>query len=281
VLITGGSSGIGRSSALKLAAAGAKVLIVARDAAKLEAVAAEIRSAGGQASAYACDLTEAEACAALVARVHAEHGGVDVLVNNAGRSIRRAIENTYERFHDYERLMRLNYFAAVRLTLALLPAMAARGSGHVISISSIGALSHAARFAGYNASKAALDAFTRCAAAEYHDQGVRFTVINMPLVRTAMVAPTKAYRDFTLLTPEQAADMVCDAVVRRPERLATPIGTLAQLVEALAPALLRALMSEGYRMFPESEAAGGAPGSDSAPRPEAAAFAALLRGVHW
>ena len=281
VLITGGSSGIGRAAALELAGAGARVLIAARDPARLAAAAAELRATGAESAAYACDITDAAACDGLVRRVLAEHAHVDILINNAGRSIRRAIEHTYGRFHDYERLMSVNYFAAVRLTLALLPSMAARGAGHVISVSSIGALSHAARFAGYNASKAALEAFTRCAAAEYHDRGVRFTVINMPLVRTAMVAPTHAYNGFALLTPEQAAQMICQAVVRRPERLATPAGTLAQLLEALAPAVNRAVMSQSFRMFPESEAAGGAPGSDGAPPPEATAFAALLRGLHW
>ena len=280
VLITGGSSGIGRASALKLAGAGAKVLLVARDPEKLEAAAAAIRGLGGHVAVYASDLTDTEACAALVPQLLAEHGPVDVLINNAGRSIRRAIENTYDRFHDYERVMRLNYFAAVRITLALLPSMVARGSGHVISISSIGVLSHASRFAAYNASKAALEAFTRCAAAEYRDRGLRFTVVNMPLVRTDMVAPTRLYERIRLLRPEQAADIVCEAIVRRPVRLTTPLGKLAQLAEALTPELNRAVMSESYRLFPESEAAGGSPGAEANLPPEAAAFAALLHGFH-
>jgi NAD(P)-dependent dehydrogenase (short-subunit alcohol dehydrogenase family) len=279
VLITGGSAGIGRATALKLAQAGAQVLIVGRDPQKLEAVAAQIRGLGGQVGAYACDLTVASACERLVAQVLAEDGQVDVLINNAGHSIRRAIEHSYDRFHDYERLMQVNYFGALRLTLALLPAMAARGEGHVISISSIGVLSNAARFAAYNASKAALEAFTRCAAAEYHDRGVRFTVVNMPLVRTAMVAPSRVYERFPLLKPEEAADIVCDAVIRRPERLATPLGKLAQVVEALAPGFNRAFMSENYRLLPESEAAGGAPGAEEHLSPEALAVATLLHGV--
>jgi NAD(P)-dependent dehydrogenase (short-subunit alcohol dehydrogenase family) len=279
VLITGGSAGIGRATAVKLAQAGARVLIVGRDPQKLETAAAEIRGLGGQVGAYACDITDASACERLVAQVLAEDGRVDILINNAGHSIRRAIEHTYDRFHDYERLMRVNYFGALRLTLALLPSMVAHGEGHVISISSIAALSNAARFAAYNASKAALEAFTRCAAAEYHDRGVRFTVINMPLVRTAMVAPSRVYEQFPLLRPEQAADIVCDAVVRRPERLATPLGKLALLVEALAPSLNRAFMSENYRLLPESEAAGGSPGAEKRLAPEALAIAALLHGV--
>jgi NAD(P)-dependent dehydrogenase (short-subunit alcohol dehydrogenase family) len=281
VLITGGSSGIGRATALKLAAAGARVLIVARDPQKLDAVRRELAAAGATAHVYACDLTEEQPCAQFIARVLAEHGGVDILINNAGRSIRRAIENTYGRFHDYERLMRLNYFAALRVTLGFLPGMAERGAGHVIAISSIGVLTNAARFAGYNASKAALEAFSRCAAAEYLERGVRFTVVNLPLVRTPMVEPTRIYRRFPLLQPEQAADIVCDAVIAQPQRLVTRFGVLARLIELLAPRLGTALNNENFRMFPESEAAGAAPGSDSVVTPEMLAFAALMRGVHW
>lgn len=280
VLITGGSSGIGRAAARKLARAGARVIIVARDPQKLAATADEIRGYGAQVHDYACDITDEAACKQLIAKILAENEHVDILINNAGHSIRRAIEHTYDRFHDYERVMRVNYFGAVRLTLALLPSMVARGTGHVISISSIGVLGNVARFAAYNASKAALEAFTRCAAAEYRDRGVRFTVVNMPLVRTAMVAPTRVCERFPLLEPEQAADIVCDAVVRRPERLVTSLGRLAQLVEALAPGLNRAVMSESYRLLPESEAAGGSAGTDELLAPEVVAITALLRGMH-
>jgi len=279
VLITGGSAGIGRATALRLASAGARLVIVGRDEQKLASTATEIAALGGQVNIQACDITDAGACERLVAHLLAADAHVDILINNAGHSIRRAIDHTYDRFHDYERLMRVNYFGALRLTLGLLPSMVARGGGHVISISSIGVLSNAARFAAYNASKAALEAFTRCAAAEYHDRGVRFTVVNMPLVRTAMVAPSRVYERFPLLQPQEAAAMVCEAIVRRPERLTTPLGRLAQLVEAIAPALDRAVMSENYRLLPESEAAGGAPGAEQRLAPEALAFAALLHGA--
>jgi NAD(P)-dependent dehydrogenase (short-subunit alcohol dehydrogenase family) len=279
VLITGGSSGIGRATAMKLAEAGARLIIVARDPQSLAAAASEIRACGAQVLTYPCDITDPDACTRVIAQVLAENERVDILINNAGHSIRRAIEHTYDRFHDYERVMRVNYFGAVRLTLALLPSMVAHGAGHVISISSIGVLGNVARFAAYNASKAALEAFTRCAAAEYRDRGVRFTVVNMPLVRTAMVAPTRICERFPLLQPEQAANIVCDAVVRRPERLVTPLGRLAQLVEALAPGLSRAVMSESFRLLPESEAAGGSVGADEGLAPEVAALTALLRGI--
>jgi NAD(P)-dependent dehydrogenase (short-subunit alcohol dehydrogenase family) len=281
ILVTGGSSGIGRATALRLAEAGARLLIVARDETKLASVSAEIESRGGKVITYSCDIGDGEACDHLIRRLLAEHGHVDILINNAGRSIRRGIDQTYERLHDYERLMRINYFAAVRMTLGLLPAMVKFGAGRVINISSIGVLTNAPRFAAYNASKAALEAFSRCAAAEFAARGIRFTLVNMPLVRTPMVAPTKMYQRFDLLSPEQAAERVCAAIIDHPERLATPLGTFAQLVELFAPKIGRAIMSEGYRMFPDSEAAGGAPSTDAQALRELGAFASITRGLHW
>jgi len=283
VLVTGGSSGIGRATAVRLAEAGARLLIVARDAEKLARVCAEIEAVGGRVTAYSCDISEKAACDRLIEQLRTEHGHVDILINNAGRSIRRGIDQTYDRLHDYERLMCINYFAAVRMTLGLLPAMVEHGAGHVINISSIGVLTNAPRFAAYNASKAALEAFSRCAAAEYAARGIRFTVVNMPLVRTPMVAPTKLYERMDLMQPEQAAERVCAAIIDRPERLATPLGTFARVVEMIAPQIGRAIMSEGYRMFPDSEAAGGTPTAAPSARDleHAGAFAAIARGIHW
>jgi NAD(P)-dependent dehydrogenase (short-subunit alcohol dehydrogenase family) len=177
--------------------------------------------------------------------------------------------------------MRINYFAAVRVTLGLLPAMVARGAGHVISISSIGVLSNAARFAAYNASKAALEAFSRCAGAEYSERGVRFTVINMPLVRTPMVAPTRIYEQFPLISAEQAADLVCEAIIHQPQRLATRLGIFAQLIGLFAPRIGEIIMSESYKMFPDSDAAVGAKEGGARASPEMIAFASLMRGIHW
>jgi len=244
-------------------------------------VRTEIATRGGEVTTYSCDIGDPEACDRLIERLSAEHEHVDILINNAGRSIRRAIDKTYERVHDYERLMRINYFSAVRMTLGLLPAMVRHGAGHVINISSISVLTNEPHFAAYNASKAALEAFSRCAAAEYAARGVRFTVVNMPLVRTPMVAPTKMYEHFELMQPEQAAEGVCAAIIDHPERLATPLGTVAQLVELFASEFGRAVRSESYRMFPDSEAAGGAPGPGAQASREAGAFAALTRGIHW
>jgi short-subunit dehydrogenase len=281
VLITGGSSGIGRATANKVADAGAHVVIVARDPEKLDATREEIKSRGGKVSTYSADIADAEACEKVIAQIVREHEHIDILINNAGRSIRRAIENTYGRLHDYERLMRLNYFAAVQVTLGILPSMVARGAGHVISISSIGVLSNAPRFAGYNASKAALEAFSKCAAAEYSDRGVRFTIINMPLVRTPMVAPTRIYQQFSLISPEQAADIVCEAIIYHPQRLATRLGIFAQVVNFLTPKIAEIIMNESFKMYPESEAAGGTRGSDTKPSAEAIAFASIMKGIHW
>jgi len=285
VLITGGSSGIGLATALRLASCGPTLLIVGRDGAKLERAALEIRARGGRVVCYPCDIADPDACDRLIAQLRSEHGHVDVLINNAGRSIRRAVEHTYDRLHDYERLMRLNYFAAVRLTLGLLPGMVEHGAGHVISISSIGAISNAARFAAYNASKAALEAFTRCAAAEYAERNVWFSVINMPLVRTPMVAPTRIYERMHLLEPDQAADLVCQALVERRARITTGLGTAAQLVEGLLPELNTVVMSENFKMFPETTDASAPPDApqEGAARltAEAAAFVALLRDLRW
>jgi len=177
--------------------------------------------------------------------------------------------------------MSINYFAAVRLTLGLLPSMVSRGFGQIVNISSIGVLTNAPRFAAYNASKAALEAFSRCAAAEYAARGIHFTVINMPLVRTPMVAPTKIYEHFKLLEPEQAAAKVCAAIVGRQPRLSSPLGKLAQLVDLFAPALGRAIMSEAFHWFSDLEN-GVAVSTPAAPGvSELAAFAALAQGIRW
>jgi NAD(P)-dependent dehydrogenase (short-subunit alcohol dehydrogenase family) len=281
VLITGGSSGIGRATAVQLADAGARVIIVARDPEKLAAVAGEIRGRGGAVSTHACDITDERACAALVREIGEAHGGVDVLINNAGHSIRRSIGISCERLHDYERLMQLNYFAAVRLTLAFLPQMSAQRSGHVIVISSIGVLSNAPRFSAYVASKAAIESFARCAASEYRDQGIHFTVVNMPLVRTPMIAPTQAYAQLPAMSPSEAAGLIADAIVHKPPRIATRLGMFARGLELLAPKLADVINNVSFHMFPDSAAARGVAADGETPTEDAAAFARLLHGLHW
>jgi NAD(P)-dependent dehydrogenase (short-subunit alcohol dehydrogenase family) len=194
VVVTGGSSGIGEATALMMARAGARVAIVARDESKLSETVREITAEGGEARSYSADLTDMEACDAVIARIEADMGNIEILVNNAGRSIRRAISASYDRFHDFERCMQLNYFGSLRLIMRVLPGMAKKHRGHIINISSIGVLSNAPRFSAYVSSKAALDAFSRCAAAEFSDAGVHFTTINMPLVRTPMIALRRTRR---------------------------------------------------------------------------------------
>jgi NAD(P)-dependent dehydrogenase (short-subunit alcohol dehydrogenase family) len=284
VLITGGSSGIGKAAALKIAGAGAKVLICARGEDELEATRKEIVDAGGVCHTYVADLAEQKSCDELVQKVLAEHKGVDILINNAGRSIRRAIASSYDRFHDFERTMQLNYFGSLRLIMGLLPGMAARHRGHIINISSIGVLTNAPRFSAYVSSKAALDAFSRCAQAEFSDNGINFTTINMPLVKTPMIAPTKMYESVPTLSPDEAADMIVEAIIERPVRLATRLGTFAQIFYALAPRAYEILMNTAFRLFPDSAAAKGMKGRgelDKQPTSEQVAFASLMRGVHW
>jgi NAD(P)-dependent dehydrogenase (short-subunit alcohol dehydrogenase family) len=283
VLITGGSSGIGLAAAERCADAGATVLIAARDPEKLEAARTQLAAHGGRVVTYQSDIADYAACDELARRILAEHGGVDVLVNNAGRSIRRSIDLSYDRFHDFERTMQLNYFAVVRLTMALMPALLERG-GHVVNISSIGVLSNAPRFSAYVASKAAMEAWTRCAASEYADRGVTFTIINMPLVRTPMIAPTKIYEQMPVATPEEAADMVAEAIIDRPKRIATKLGIAAEVLHLVAPRITEVVMNTAYRMFPDSAAAKGEQAEkkpDAPPTREAVMFASLLRGVHW
>lgn len=281
VVVTGGSSGIGRSTALMMAKAGAKVAIVARTRQKLSETVAEIKSEGGFAKSYSADLTDIEGCDAVIDRIEKDLGPVDVLVNNAGRSIRRSIALSYDRFHDYERCMQLNYFGSLRLIMKVLPAMTERRSGQIINISSIGVLSNAPRFSAYVASKAALDAFSRCAAAEFNDTGVSFTTINMPLVRTPMIAPTKIYNNVPTISPDEASQMVKQAVIYKPQRIATRLGIFSQVLHAVAPKVSEIVMNSAFRMFPDSAAAKGVSGEQAEASQEQLAFASLMRGIHW
>ncbi|HEY9143333.1 MAG TPA: SDR family oxidoreductase [Arenimonas sp.] len=283
VLITGGSSGIGKATAIKVAEAGAKVIIVARGEEELFRTRDEILAAGGKCWAYTCDLTDLSSCDKLVATVLAEHKAVDVLVNNAGRSIRRSVELSYDRFHDYERTMQLNYFGCLRLIMGFLPAMTQRRRGHVVNISSIGVLASSPRFSAYVASKAALDAFSRCAQAEFSGKNIAFTTVNMPLVKTPMIAPTKMYESVPTLTPEEAADLVVKAIIERPSRVATRMGIFAATLNAVAPKAYEVIMNTAFEMFPDSAAAKGDRKAlkDERPTNEQVAFAALMRGVHW
>ena len=285
VMITGASSGIGQAAAEKAAAAGAKVLLVARSVDKLEAIKAELEEQGGEAHIHPCDLSDVDDIERMGNEVLAEHGHVDILVNNAGRSIRRSVALSYDRFHDYERTMQLNYFGSLKLILTLLPRMRERKSGHIINVSSIGVQTNTPRFSAYVASKAALDAFSRTIASEIVDDRVDITTIYMPLVRTAMIAPTKMYDAFPTMTPEEAAEMITGAMINRPKKVATKLGNFGELLYAVSPKASDAVLNQGYKLFPDSKAAKGEGDSDGQPdkavSTEAVAFAHLLRGVHW
>jgi NAD(P)-dependent dehydrogenase (short-subunit alcohol dehydrogenase family) len=292
VLITGASSGIGKAAAVKCGAAGAEVLLVARTPEKLEETRAEIEEAGGNAYIHQCDLSDLDDVERMAKEVLDQHERVDILVNNAGRSIRRSIENSYERFHDFERTMQLNYFGALRLILSILPSMRKRSKGrkggHIINVSSIGVQTNTPRFSAYVASKAALDAWSRCVASEVVDDGVHITTIHMPLVRTPMIAPTKMYDAFPTITPEEAAEMITNAMITKPKKVATRLGNFGELLYNVAPKASDVILNTAYKLFPESSAAKGKGKEDGKPAEkeqelstEGVAFAYLMRGVHW
>ncbi len=284
VLVTGGSSGIGLAAACKFAQAGAITIICARDQDKLAEAVKEIKSVAGKDAhvySYSVDIADEAGCAEFVKALTEEHGGVDFLINNAGRSIRRAIESSYDRFHDFERTMQLNYFGCLRVTMGLLPGMVAKRKGHIVNISSIGVLTNAPRFSAYVASKAALDAWTRCASSEYADVGITFTTINMPLVRTPMIAPTKIYQNVPTLSPEEAADMIAQACIDKPVRIATRLGQFGEILHAVAPRVAQIVMNTSFRMFPDSDAAKGEKGGKPQLSAEAVALQQMMRGIHF
>ncbi len=284
VLITGGSSGIGLSAACRFAQAGAITVICARGEDKLADAVKEIKEFAGKDAtvfSYSVDIADEASCAAFVKIMEEQHGGVDFLINNAGRSIRRAIEASYDRFHDFERTMQLNYFGSLRVTMGLLPGMVAKKKGHVVNLSSISVLVNAPRFSAYVASKAALDAWTRCASSEFADQGVTFTTVNMPLVRTPMTAPTKIYDNMPLLQPEEAAAMLINACIDKPVRVATRLGIFGEVLHALAPRVTQIVMNTTFRMFPDSAAAKGDKSVKATLSPEAIAMSQMMKGVHF
>lgn len=247
ILVTGASSGIGNATVQRLGAAGATVLLVARDVAALQAVAAQIVAAGGCAHVHPCDLRDASAVDRLVADVLARHGAVDVLVNNAGRSIRRPVHESVGRLHDFERTMRVNYFAGVQLVLGLLPSMRQRRRGHIVNVCTFGVHTSTPRFSAYIASKAALDGFSRCLASEVRGDGLRVTSIHPPFVHTPMVAPSGVYDDAPALSANEAADMVIEAVRTKPPRISPRVATAFEVARLLAPTFVEAAQSRAYR----------------------------------
>jgi NAD(P)-dependent dehydrogenase (short-subunit alcohol dehydrogenase family) len=281
VLITGASSGIGKAAAFKIAKAGGIPLLVARSEDKLEQTRQQIEDLGGSAYVYSADISDPESIEDLIDRVLADHPAVDILVNNAGKSIRRSIELSYDRFHDFERTIRINYLGTIKLTMGLLPHMRQRKSGHVVNVSSIGVQTNPPRFSAYVASKAALDAWTRVVGSETISDNVTFTTIHMPLVRTPMIAPTKIYDSFPTISPDEAADLICEAIRAKPKHIGTRLGTFGEVAYALAPKAVDQILSTAYKVFPESAAARGEKDEKEAASTEQVALAHLMRGVHW
>jgi NAD(P)-dependent dehydrogenase (short-subunit alcohol dehydrogenase family) len=252
VLVTGASSGIGEHTAYAAARAGARLLLVARRADELERVAEAVRGLGAEASTYTCDLTDGDAIDALVVQVLAEHGHVDHLVNNAGRSIRRSLAASADRFHDVERTMAINYFGPVRLTMGLLPAMRSQGFGHVVNVVSWGVQLKAPKFSAYLASKAAIDTWGRILAREARSDGVHVTNMRFGLVKTPMIAPTKEYENQRAMTAEQAGEQVRRVMEDLPPTWGHPVGYVGEAFGLLAPRITDAVMHRLHQRIPDA-----------------------------
>lgn len=257
VLVTGASYGIGHAAALQVADAGATTIIVARTAEDLDALTQTVAERGGIAHPYVCDLSDLDAIDAFTARLRADGHTVDVLVNNAARSIRRSIADSYDRPHDFQRTMQLNYLAPVRLSLAVLPGMAERGGGHIVNISTLGTQTGSPRFSAYLASKAALEMFSRIGAAEYLGDGVRFSIVHMPLVRTPMVTATDAYENVPAMSPDDAAGLITEALRTRAEHVGPRLGQVADVAHAVSPAA----STEALHALFRATGTGAAPGA--------------------
>jgi NAD(P)-dependent dehydrogenase (short-subunit alcohol dehydrogenase family) len=253
VLLTGASSGIGEAAAEQFAQRGATVVIVARRKDLLDALADRITTAGGTAMAIPCDLSDMDAIDALVAEVEKRIGGVDILINNAARSIRRALAESLERWHDVERIMALNYYGPLRLIRGLAPGMLERGDGHIINVSTWGAMSEASPMFGvYNASKAALGSIGRVVETEWGRKGVHSTTLYYPLVATPMIKPTKAYDGMPALSPEEAAEWMITAARTRPVRIAPRMAVALNALNTVGPRWVNALMQRRSDHLSES-----------------------------
>jgi thioester reductase-like protein/short-subunit dehydrogenase involved in D-alanine esterification of teichoic acids len=304
VIITGASSGIGRASAIAVAERGATVFALARNADALDDLIAEIRESRGDAYAFTCDVTDSASVDHTVKDILGQFGHVDYLVNNAGRSIRRSVSASTDRLHDYERVMAVNYFGSVRMVLALLPHWRERRFGHVVNVSSAGVQASSPKYSAYIPSKAALDAFAEVVGTETLSDHITFTSIHMPLVATPMIAPSRRLNPVPPITADHAAAMVVRALVDKPARIDTPMGTLADIGHYFTPRVFRRILHQLYLGYPDSAAARGVAAHQPAPpaehesgrrpkRPARAAAASirvprpvkravrLVPGVHW
>ena len=258
VLVTGASYGLGEATARKLGAAGATVLLVARSADRLTALEASINAGGGRAAAYPADLTDLTAVAALAKGLTANHGPMDVVVSNAGKSIRRSLHLQYDRPQDFECTIGVNYLGPVRLLLGLLPAMRRRGSGHIVSVSTVGVLTAPGpRWGAYLASKSAFDVWLRSVEPELRADGVQVTSVYMTLVHTPMSEPTPILRRMPGLSAEQAADIVAKAIIDRPGSVQPLWVWPIEISSMLLPKALEVGMGLMYRFTTDSPSALG------------------------
>ncbi|ULE33734.1 SDR family oxidoreductase [Mycobacterium sp. IDR2000157661] len=299
VVITGASSGIGRATAIAVAERGGCVFALARNAGALDELVGEIRAAGGQAHAFTCDVTDTASVEHTVKDILGRFGHVDYLVNNAGRSIRRSVAASTDRLHDYERVMAVNYFGAVRMVLALLPHWRERRFGHVVNVSSAGVQASSPKYSAYVPTKAALDAFAEVVGTETLSDHITFTNIHMPLVKTPMIDPSRRLNPMPPISAEHAAAMVVRGLIDKPARIDTPVGTLADVGMYFTPRLSRRVLHQLYLGYPDSAAARGtatepAPRTPRRPRRRSRPAAVPLRvprpvkaavrlvpGVHW
>lgn len=252
VVVTGASSGIGEALARRLADAGAKVLLVARSADKLDEMKRSIEGQGGVAFAYPADLSSEEDTQRIINAILTDHGHVDLLVNNAGISIRRSVAKSYDRVHDFERTLALNFLGAVRLIMGFVPGMRAQKHGQIINVSTIGVQVNVPRYGAYIASKAALDAFSRVLAVEVLKDGVNVTTVYMPLVKTPMMESTTIYQSFPMRSPDEAADLIVEGIVNQPKRVAVTAGNLFEFAYGVAPKTIDRVLNAAYQLYPES-----------------------------
>lgn len=234
VLVTGASYGIGEATARKLAAAGAKVLIVARSADRLEDVAASINTGGGQAVVYPTDLSDEAAVSELTKQITENHGPLDIIVSNAGKSLRRSLHEQYDRPHDFQRTIDINYLGPIWLLLGLLPAMRENGRGHLVNVSSVGVrVVPGPQWGAYQASKGAFDRWLRSVAPELHVDGIDVSTIYFALVRTRMIEPTPMLGRLPGLTPDEAAEAVAKVIIERPRTNEPPWVWPAEIASVL------------------------------------------------
>lgn len=256
VLVTGSSYGLGEATARRVGRCGATVLLAARSAERLEAVSADIEEAGGSAHAYAVDLADPEQVEAFAERVLSDHGHVDIMVSNAGKSIRRSLELSFDRPQDFQRTIDINYMGPVRLMLALLPSMCERGQGHLINVSTLGArMPPGPRWAAYQASKTAFDVFFRSAGIELSAQGITTTSVYMALIHTRMSAPTPIFRYVPGQTPDEAAAVICRAIVKRPRAVAPWWVGPTELATAVSRTSWDLLTAAAYRLSRDTPSA--------------------------